>query len=193
VESDSIVNFGIIYPSAQVIGCVFDDAGMGLPGIGVLVKGPQGELNLTTDRVGKFVIPVAQLGAYFARVNAETVPDGYALEELRPVSISVEEGEFKTVSFALAAIRALTGSVREYDSAKGEYVPVAGVTVQVAELHRQTISDGSGRYLFRDLPPGVLTILVNGRQYSQIQVSAAPQLLREDIRLGSKALADARQ
>jgi hypothetical protein len=187
--ADSIVDFGIMHPAAQVTGYVLNDAGMGLPDIGVLLKGPQGEMNLTTDQAGKFVTPVAQTGAYSAHVKVESVPDGYALEDLQLANISVGEGEFKKVSFTLPAIRALGGSVQVYDSAKEAYISLTGVTVEIAELKRQTITDGSGRYSFRNMPSGIFTILVNGRQSGQVQLSAAPQLLHHDIKLSSSALA----
>jgi len=183
----------MIYPAAQVIGYVLNDVGMGLPDIGVLLKGPQGEMNLTTDQGGKFVAPVAQSGSYSAHVDVESVPDGYALEDLQLASISVGEGEFKKVSFTLPAIRALAGSVQTYDSAKEAYISLPGMTVQIAELKRQTITDGSGRYSFRNMPSGIFTILVNGQQYGQVQLSAAPQLLRHDIKLTSSTSALAKR
>ncbi|HXB20182.1 MAG TPA: carboxypeptidase regulatory-like domain-containing protein [Candidatus Solibacter sp.] len=186
---DSIVDFGIIYPSAQVVGYVLNDAGIGLPDIGILVKGPQGELNLTTDQAGKIFVPVPQTGAYVFRVNAETVPDGYALEDLAPISISVGEGEFKKVSFNLPAIRALNGLVLAYDTAKGEYLPLAGATVEMAELKRKTTTDRDGRYSFRNVPSGTFTIRVNEQQYAQISLGAGPQLLRHNIKLGTGARA----
>jgi hypothetical protein len=178
-----------MYPSAQLIGYVLNDGGVGLGDIGMLVKGPHGEVNITTNDAGKFVVPIAQSGTYVVRMNAETVPDGYAFEELKPANISVVDGEFKKISFTLTAIRAVTGSVRAYDSAKGNYVPVIGAPVELPQLHRQTITDRNGRYSFRNLPSGVWTFLVNGQQYGQLQLTASPQLLRQDIDLIGTSLA----
>jgi hypothetical protein len=180
---DSKVDFGIVYPSAEIIGYVLSDAGNGLVGISLEVRGPQGNLNLTTDQAGKSVAPLTETGDYVVRVNAETVPDGYALENLEPVSVTVKEGESKKVSFALLAIRALTGSVETYDRGKETYVPLVGASVQLAELNRTITTYSDGRYLFRNLPSGVFTIRVNGQECAQVQMSAAPQLLRRDIRV----------
>ncbi|HEV3316698.1 MAG TPA: carboxypeptidase regulatory-like domain-containing protein [Candidatus Angelobacter sp.] len=191
--ADSIVDFGIIYPSAQVVGYALNDAGVGLPDIGILVKGPQGEFNFTTDQAGKFFVPVAQTGAYIFRVNTETIPDGYALEDLVADSLSVGEGEFKKVTFRLPAIRALAGLVQAYDPAKGEYVPLVGATIEMAELKRRTTTDHNGRYSFRNMPSGVFTIWVNEQQYCQVSLGAGPQLLRQDIKLSPTALAIARR
>jgi len=180
---DSKVDFGVVYPSAEIIGYVLDDAGSGLAGISLEVRSPKGELNLTTDQAGKFVAPLTGTGDYVVRLNAETVPDGYALENLEPVSVLVGEGEAKKVSFALLAIRTLTGSVQTYDHGKETYVPLVGVSVQLPELDRTMITDSEGRYLFRNLPSGAFTIRVNGHECDRVQMSAAPQLLRHDIRV----------
>jgi hypothetical protein len=187
--ANSIVDFGIVYPSAEIIGYVLNDAGVALPTSGILVEGPRGETNLITDQQGKFVVPVVEPGAYVIHMNPETVPDGYSLEDIEPASISVAEGEFKKVSLVLLAIRALTGFVRSYEATKGSYISLAGATVQLDELNRKAITDANGRYLFRDLPSGVFTILVNGHQSGQVQISAAPQLLTHDILLTPGALA----
>jgi hypothetical protein len=48
-----------------------------------------------------------------------------------------------------------------------------------------TIADADGRFLFRNLPSGTFTIRVNGQVSGQVQISAAPQLLRHDIRMNS--------
>jgi hypothetical protein len=187
--ADSIVDFGIIFPEAQINCYALNDAGIGLDGIGVSVNGRQGELNFTTDQTGKFVVPVAQTGEYVVAVNAATVSDGYALEDLQPVRISVGEGELKKVTFILSAIRALTGSIQTYDSAKEEYVPMVGVTVELAELNRQTVTDNNGKYSFRDLPSGSFTILVDGQPRAQVELGPAPQLLRKNIQLNPSAVA----
>ncbi len=127
------------------------------------------------------------------RVNTETVPDGYALEDLAPASVSVTEGEFKKVSFTLPAIRALTGLVQGYDPLKGEYVRLVGATIEITELNRTTTTDADGHYLFRNMPSGVFTIRVNEQQYGYVSIGAGPQVLREDIKLSPDALASAQR
>ncbi len=189
-EPDSVVNFGIVYPSAQIVGYILDDTGTALPGIAVSIRGPQGQTRLTADQTGKFADPVTQSGTYLANVNVETVRAGYALDDLHPLTITLGDGESKKITFKLPAIRALAGSVQSYDATQGEYVPVANAVVRLEELNRQAISDGSGRYLFRNLPAGLFTITVNGQQYDQVDVSASPQLLRKDIRLNGTTMQD---
>jgi hypothetical protein len=108
-------------------------------------------------------------------------------------SISVGDSESKKISFVLPAIRALSGSVQKYDPAKEVYVPLAGVTVELAELARVAITDSNGRYSFRNMPSGGFTILVNGERYGEVQLSLAPQLLRQDIKLTPSALRIARR
>jgi hypothetical protein len=157
------------------------------------VKGLQGEINLISDQAGKFVVPVVEPGVYVIRIDPETVPDGYSLEDIEPASISVAEGEYRKVSIVLLGIRALSGSVRSYDPTKGSYIPLTGVTVQLDELKRKTITDANGRYLFRDLPSGVFTIFANGQPSGQVQISTAPQQLKHDIVLSPGALAMTRR
>ena len=189
-EPDSVVSFGIVYPSAQIVGYTVDDTGGALPGIAVSIRGPQGETRLTADQTGKFVARLTQSGTYVAEVNAETVRAGYALDDLQPLTITLGDGESKKISFTLPAIRALAGKVQSYDASQGEYVAVTNAVVRLEELNRQAISDGSGRYLFRNLPAGLFTITVNGQRYDQVDVSASPQLIRKDIRLSGTKILD---
>jgi hypothetical protein len=189
-DPGSAVDFGIVYPAAQIIGYVHDDTGAGLPGIGVSIRGPAGQSQVTADQAGKFVAPVTQSGTYVADVNVETVRAGYALDDLNPLSIPLSTGESKKINFTLPAIRALAGKVQSYDASRGEYVPVANAVVRLEELKRQAISDSSGRYLFRNLPRGLFTISVNGQAYDQVDVNASPQLLRKDISLNGKTIRD---
>jgi hypothetical protein len=151
-----------------MVGYALSDAGIGLPGIGILVKGPQGEINLTTGKAGQFLVPVAQPGAYTVSVNAESVPDGYALDDLAPAGVSVAEGEFKKISLTLPAIRALTGVVESYDPGKGQYLPVKNAEVLLVELQRRTATDAKGWYSFRNMPAGTFTVMVNQKAQGQV-------------------------
>jgi len=81
--------------------------------------------------------------------------------------------------------------VQGYDPAKGEYVRVAGATIEISELDRRTTTDSEGRYLFRNMPPGVFTIRINEQQYGQVSIGAGPQVVRQDIKLNPDALASA--
>ncbi|HEV3057572.1 MAG TPA: carboxypeptidase-like regulatory domain-containing protein [Vicinamibacterales bacterium] len=181
--ADAVVDFGVMYPSAQIIGYAVDDAGLALPDIGILITGPRGKRTLVTDRTGACVVPVEAGGTYEVSVNAETVPDGYALEDLRPATVSLIDGDSKKISFTLSAIRALVGSVQTYDAARETYVPVAGATVELRELNRTSTTNRAGGYVFRDMPSGTFTVLVNGQRYDEVELSVAPQVLRHEIRL----------
>jgi hypothetical protein len=149
-------------------------------------------MNLTTDKAGRFFVPVSQPGAYTVSVNAESVPDGYALEDLAAEGVSVAEGEFKKISFTLPAIRALTGVVEAYDPAMKQYAPVKNVAVSLAELKRTTVTDGRGWYSFRNMPAGTFTVMVNDQPHGQVAFGVGPQLLREDIRVNAEAVAVSR-
>jgi hypothetical protein len=75
------------------------------------------------------------------------------------------------------------GSVQTYDTARETYVPVAGATVELRELNRTSTTNRAGGYVFRDMPSGTFTVLVNGQRYDEVELSVAPQVLRHEIRL----------
>jgi len=87
----------------------------------------------------------------------------------------------------------LTGIVQTYDANQRQYRPLNGVTVELSELNRRTTTNNTGRYLFRDVPFGTFTILIDGKKYCEVQMSAAPQTLRQDIKLNPRFLRQAIQ
>ena len=108
-------------------------------------------------------------------VSPETVRNGYALDDLKPVTVSVDDGDSKTIIFAVPTIRSLSGIAQFYVAVVRAYVPVANAVVSLTELNRQAVSDKNGRDLFRNMPVGRFTIAVNGRPYDQVEITTSPQ------------------
>jgi hypothetical protein len=94
----------------------------------------------------------------------------------------VEGGVPAEVGFTLTAIRSLTGRVVIYDTSTTQHVPVAGVTVSLRELARQSVTDESGAFLFRNLPAGEFTLVVvyEGKEVvKRVTLPAGPAFLKD--------------
>jgi len=60
-ETDSTVDFGVIFPTAQIVGYALNDTGMGLASIGIAVKGPQGDSTLRPSKGASLSLPSLSL------------------------------------------------------------------------------------------------------------------------------------
>jgi carboxypeptidase family protein len=92
--------------------------------------------------------------------------------------------------FTLKAIRNISGLVTIYDPTVQHLIPVPGIVVLLRELGRECVADKNGTYLFRDLPPGVysLVIVYQGKETKKmITVPDGPAFPRNvDINLVGK-------
>jgi carboxypeptidase family protein len=88
------------------------------------------------------------------------------------------------------AIRSLGGKVMTYDKSAAQTVPLAGVTVRLKELSLETHTGSNGAYLFRNLPAGTFTVVVEfeGRESTQVvTVPPEPASIRDiDLNVSSK-------
>ena len=153
-DADTEVNFGIGLSSARLFGSVRSDAGIGLPGVEISVsKGPQ-HFNAQTDAEGKFRVEGLSRGEYEVKLDADSVPPGYLLEDLETQRTTVDASAPAQIAFTLKAIRNISGRVTIYDRASHQEIPVPGITVLLRELSRMSVTDEKGVYLFRDLAAG---------------------------------------
>jgi cell division septation protein DedD len=62
----------------------------------------------------------------------------------------------------------VAGRARWFNRETGEYVALAGATVEIRPLRQQSVTDASGRYTFRNLPAGDYTVVAkhDGREHA---------------------------
>jgi hypothetical protein len=176
VEEDATVNFGIGYSLSGLSGQVLNDAGQGIGGVTVAIGGRGLKRSAVTEADGSFFVSSLVAGEYEVHVDEDTLPGGYSPEALgEPQRVAVGASSPGKAAFTARAYRSISGLVQSYDSTVGRYVPVSRAQVTL-EPGSTTVTDLTGRYLFRDLASGSYTIAVQ----DQAQTSA------RTVRLGAQ-------
>ena len=176
------VSFAIGFSLGRVFGYVRSDAGVPLPDIRLRVSGPTGPVSADTDGQGRFEVLSLQPATYRVEVEPESVPTGYALDRLEPVMVSVSPEAPARTEFVVVAHRAVAGRVRAFDTATGTYRPAGARIVRLRELDRACRTDDSGAFLFRDLPAGEYTVVVEQDATAPVRtvlLAAGPTLVRD--------------
>jgi hypothetical protein len=177
---DQTVCFGVGFSLSRIIGYVKNDSGTGLPGLEIEIEGVRKSV-AKTDANGRFTVDALLPGVYQVRINPDSVPPGYAVDTLETEALDIQLGAPGRVEFRLKPYRNLSGHVRIFDRISGTYKPAPGVTVLLMELARTTTSGEDGSYLFRDLSPGVHTLVVDyeGTRLSRtVTVEEHPSFLK---------------
>lgn len=143
------VNFGLAFSAARIAGRVVSDAGLGVGGVRVNILAGGQRFNAVTDSEGMFAINGPK-GEWSAEVDADSLPTGYTIS-----------GKLQ-----LDATRTITGRV----------VGGAGAAVEVRPLGKSVVVDAEGRFAFRALPAGEVTIVARaaGRMATQT-ITLPPQ------------------
>lgn len=187
-DYNSRVDFGIGYSLSQLFGYVTDDAGHGLVGIGIQVKGSSRSSSATSDLDGKFTVQGLPAGDVEVSINDETLPPGYAIGELKTERAQVTLTAPTRVDFKIRALRSITGKATAYDEELKKQVPVGGLKVRIPEISREVTTNQNGVFLFRDLPSGHFTVqaLLGGKTFStDAFLPPQPTTLRNvDLNLG---------
>jgi len=156
----------------------------------VSVTGAQKTYTAVTDGEGHFLLADLAAGSYRIEPKAESLPAGYLSEGLDPVTTDLQLGAPTHVTFTSKAIRTISGRVKAFDSQGRKEVLLGGIKVTIVELKRESITDEEGNYLFRELPAGSFTLLVNdGKQDFTLKVTlaATPAFSRDnDFDLGAR-------
>jgi hypothetical protein len=176
------VNFGVGLLLSRVRGVVTDDAGSPLTGIAVRLQGEGRQESAWTAGDGTFRFDGLPAGDYEVSVDPASVPPGYRLRDLRPTSVRTRPGEPTTLVFAVAATRAISGTVRRFDSATGAYVPLADVTVALESGVQTCVTDASGAYVLRDVSAGTQRVVVRyeGQPFGRtVSVTQGPGLVAD--------------
>jgi hypothetical protein len=193
VDQDATVNFGIGYLLSGLMGQVMNDAGQGVAGITVLVQSRGLKWSTATEADGGFLVSSLIAGDYDAQLDEDSLPAGYSTETLvEPLQITVGASTPGHATFTVRAFRSISGRVLSYDSKAGQYVPVIRAQISLRESGLTTMTDVTGRYLFRDLAAGSYTVSVQNEAQAfthTVRLSAQPVgLMNVDFqisRLGS--------
>lgn len=181
VDTNTSVNFGIAVSRSSLRGVVRTDAGLGLPGVLIHIANGDRRTTARTADDGSFIADGLASGMYDVIVDPGSVPAGYPLDGLRPQRIRVEETAPGRASFVLRAYRSVAGQARLFNRESGQYVPLAGATVELQPAQRRSVTDANGQYAFRDLAAGEYTITAkhDGREYfATVSVPDGPALLK---------------
>lgn len=133
-SAGDVVDFGLAYAGGRIAGRVVSDAGLGVGGVRVIVAAGGRDLVATTESDGRFLL-TGPKGEWSARIDGDSLPSGY------------------TVSGALRldAIRTITGRV----------IGGAYADVEARPLGRRLVADAEGRFAFRALPAGEVTLVAH--------------------------------
>lgn len=189
-DINNTVDFGINFAKGQVFGFVLNDAGAGVGGIGVELHGEKFTRRVQTGSNGKFTFPGLPAGNYTVATVPDSYPAGYSLQTLAPEEVTVDPGKPASVRFTVKAIRSIAGKVLVYDSALLKAVPLAGVSVRLKELSLEAKTAENGAFIFRSLPSGDYTLVVEyrGKQVTHtILLPAEPASVRDiELNAGTK-------
>src|SRR5262249_45232415 len=141
-----------------------------------------------TDAAGRFILQGLGAGRLSIKIDRDTVPDGYLLDEIKPLSLQMRPGVPSRVEFSIRAMRTLSGEATYYNAAEGRYAPLVHTFVAIPALQRKTLTDGTGKFSFADLPSGNYMIALSGPHLSMqrmISLPSGPANLKEDFRIAN--------
>lgn len=166
LQAGGEAHFAVLPAPARIAGRVVSDAGQPLAGVTVRLSGAvQG--SATTDSGGAFRFATAP-GEVELVLAAESVPEGFDVGDLKPLTRHVELDSPATADFVLRAQRSLRGAVQGMQP---------GTQVVVPALGRSVAPDAQGRFVLRSLPAGPVTLVVRrgASEVSQVvELPAAP-------------------
>jgi hypothetical protein len=200
-DMNATVDFGVNFAKGQIFGFLLNDAGAGINGITVELKGEKFSRRVQTSLNGKFAFTGLASGSYSVTTLPDSYPPGYALQDLAAQTITVESGRPASAQFTVKALRSIGGKVLVYDPATLQNVPLAGAVVRLKELSSEAtaaekktaeVKTGeTGAYIFRSLAAGTYTVSIEnaGKEISRtVNLPAAPANIRDvDLNAGTKA------
>jgi hypothetical protein len=190
VDMNATADFGINFAKGQIFGFLLNDAGSGINGITVELKGEKFTHRVQTGVNGKFAFTGLTPGNYSLATLADSYPPGYALQDLAAQTIEVESGKPASTEFKVKALRSIAGRVLVYDKTTLQTVPLAGAVVRLKEVSLETKTGATGAYIFRNLAAGTYTVAVesDGKEISRtVGVPAGPASIRDvDLNAGTK-------
>jgi outer membrane protein OmpA-like peptidoglycan-associated protein len=187
-DYNSRVDFGIGYSLSELFGYVKDDAGHGMTGIRVNVKGQLRTNSATTDLDGKYTVQGLPAGDVEISIDDESLPPGYAIGELKTEPAHVTLTAPTHVDFQVRALRSISGKATAYDAELKKQVPVGDLKIMIPQLSREATTNAHGVFLFRDMPSGHFTVQADlgGKTFSTLAfLPPQPTTMRNvDLNLG---------
>jgi hypothetical protein len=195
VDMNATADFGINFAKGQIFGFLLNDAGSGINGITVELKGEKVTHRVQTGVNGKFAFTGLVPGNYSVATLPDSYPPGYALQDLAAQIVAVESGKPASTEFKVKALRSIAGRVLVYDKASLQTVPLAGAVVRLKEVSLETKTGetktgATGAYIFRNLAAGTYTVAIesDGKEITRtVVVPAGPASIRDvDLNAGTK-------
>jgi hypothetical protein len=139
---------------------------------------------------GKFAFAGLGPGRYTVSTVAASYPTGYSLKDLAPQTVSVLPTRPASVEFAVTALRSISGKVLVFDQQAMKTVALAGATTRLKELSLEARTGETGAYIFRNLPAGTYTLVVEhqGKEFTRsVTLPPGPASLRDvDLNAGMR-------
>jgi cell division septation protein DedD len=146
VEPSATADFGLVWSSARINGHIISDATLGIAGVVISAKAPDGKsLNATTDSDGAFALAVPA-GKYTIALAPESLPSGYISNGATMHEVDLKPDSPQQLAFEVRALRSISGSA------------IGATEVRIESLGRTAQVDASGNFVFRSLPTGTFTI-----------------------------------
>jgi hypothetical protein len=190
VDMNATADFGINFAKGQIFGFLLNDAGAGINGITVELKGEKYTRRAQTGLNGKFAFTGLVPGNYSVVTLPDSYPPGYALQDLAAQTVAVESGKPASTEFRVKALRSIAGRVLVYDKTTLQTVPLAGAVVRLKEVSLEVKTGPTGAYIFRNLAAGTYTVAIDndGKEIVRtVVVPAAPANIRDiDLNAGTK-------
>lgn len=155
---DAIVDIGVSFVRGKLFGRIQNDAGSGVPGVELILTGPNLSRHIQAAFDGKFSMDGVPDGEYTISTVPESYPDGYNLIELPLAVVTVKPDRPNPVTLVAKAFRTVLGRVTVLTPNTTQTQPVEAAAVTIVELGRTVKTDKAGKFLFRNLPSGNYTV-----------------------------------
>lgn len=183
-QPGDVVHFGVASTPARLVGSVADESGAPVANVTVTLTRGAKRFTGETRADGRFAIAAAP-GEYEASVAQESLPPGVTFDRANVRRVSLERAKPLDEAFVVQINRSVGGHIA---SAK------AGDVVTIPSLARKTTVDEEGRYLFRALPAGDITIVAQlGKQTLSTTVTLPHEAAAlRSVDLGATGVASAK-